>query len=277
MNELLAIEHLDDAELADSSINHRPTNSVYLLAETDNADKADKAESSKVTDFAKETDNSRAEGCCNDTFEVDNNATKDDSNDSIAKLDSSTVPSTSKPIDSINETDNIATEGHAAIPLIRTSSHDTMDKDDIDDSSGTDSITDYTQDLSMINDLTTDDSDMNGQGPYFISSAIVYKYDRRGVVIDCCGFMVNGRGMGRLEFHVDHVDSKWSNRRVMSSNGPYNYSYIFKYIIIGDMGVGKSCLLHQFTEKKFMADFFINKKIVCCVAKATGSIQNLIK
>lgn len=40
----------------------------------------------------------------------------------------------------------------------------------------------------------------------------------------------------------------------MTSNGPYNYSYIFKYIIIGDMGVGKSCLLHQFTEKKFMAD-----------------------
>ncbi|XP_063727652.1 ras-related protein Rab-14-like isoform X1 [Symsagittifera roscoffensis] len=36
--------------------------------------------------------------------------------------------------------------------------------------------------------------------------------------------------------------------------GPYNYSYIFKYIIIGDMGVGKSCLLHQFTEKKFMSD-----------------------
>lgn len=35
----------------------------------------------------------------------------------------------------------------------------------------------------------------------------------------------------------------------------YNsYSYIFKYIIIGDMGVGKSCVLHQFTEKKFMAD-----------------------
>ncbi|GMT04618.1 hypothetical protein PENTCL1PPCAC_26792 [Pristionchus entomophagus] len=40
----------------------------------------------------------------------------------------------------------------------------------------------------------------------------------------------------------------------MSNSAPYNYSYIFKYIIIGDMGVGKSCLLHQFTEKKFMAD-----------------------
>lgn len=35
-----------------------------------------------------------------------------------------------------------------------------------------------------------------------------------------------------------------------NSGGPYNYTYIFKYIIIGDMGVGKSCLLHQFTEKK---------------------------
>jgi len=32
------------------------------------------------------------------------------------------------------------------------------------------------------------------------------------------------------------------------------YEYIFKYIIIGDMGVGKSCLLHQFTEKRFTAD-----------------------
>lgn len=39
-----------------------------------------------------------------------------------------------------------------------------------------------------------------------------------------------------------------------ATNAPYNYNYIFKYIIIGDMGVGKSCLLHQFTEKKFMSD-----------------------
>jgi len=34
----------------------------------------------------------------------------------------------------------------------------------------------------------------------------------------------------------------------------YNYSYIFKYIIIGDMGVGKSCVLNQFTMSKFVAD-----------------------
>lgn len=31
----------------------------------------------------------------------------------------------------------------------------------------------------------------------------------------------------------------------------YNYNYIIKYIIIGDTGVGKSCLLLQFTDKRF--------------------------
>jgi Ras-related protein Rab-2A len=30
-----------------------------------------------------------------------------------------------------------------------------------------------------------------------------------------------------------------------------SYAYLFKYIIIGDMGVGKSCLLLQFTDKRF--------------------------
>jgi len=45
-----------------------------------------------------------------------------------------------------------------------------------------------------------------------------------------------------------------NSAKMSSGSGPYNYSFIFKYIIIGDMGVGKSCILHQFTEKKFMAD-----------------------
>lgn len=48
--------------------------------------------------------------------------------------------------------------------------------------------------------------------------------------------------------------------RIKMSAGPYNYSYIFKYIIIGDMGVGKSCLLHQFTEKKCKYG-----NILCCL------------
>eukprot|EP00755_Sulcionema_specki_P029376 Sspe_Gene.92033::Locus_63764_Transcript_1_1_Confidence_1.000_Length_808::g.92033::m.92033/K07881/RAB14; Ras-related protein Rab-14 len=32
------------------------------------------------------------------------------------------------------------------------------------------------------------------------------------------------------------------------------HAYIFKYIIIGDIGVGKSCLLHQFLDQKFLSD-----------------------
>ena len=36
------------------------------------------------------------------------------------------------------------------------------------------------------------------------------------------------------------------------SNTMNSYTYIFKYIIIGDMGVGKSCLLLQYTDKRFL-------------------------
>ncbi|KAI3372992.1 hypothetical protein L3Q82_023433 [Scortum barcoo] len=74
----------------------------------------------------------------------------------------------------------------------------------------------------------------------------------------------SGTGTLRLgHFDWDTLTGTWSGSlipRLDSGSGikmtaaPYNYSYIFKYIIIGDMGVGKSCLLHQFTEKKFMAD-----------------------
>jgi Ras-related protein Rab-14 len=39
---------------------------------------------------------------------------------------------------------------------------------------------------------------------------------------------------------------------ILSNNTPYHH--IFKYIIIGDMGVGKSCLLHRFTESRFNTD-----------------------
>jgi Ras-related protein Rab-2A len=33
-----------------------------------------------------------------------------------------------------------------------------------------------------------------------------------------------------------------------------SYSYLFKYIILGDTAVGKSCLLLQFTDKRFRPD-----------------------
>jgi GTPase SAR1 family protein len=47
----------------------------------------------------------------------------------------------------------------------------------------------------------------------------------------------------------------------MTSPTPYNYNYIFKYIMIGDMGVGKSCLLHQFTEKNCENDDSLTKYV----------------
>ncbi|KAI3636517.1 hypothetical protein MIR68_005462 [Amoeboaphelidium protococcarum] len=37
----------------------------------------------------------------------------------------------------------------------------------------------------------------------------------------------------------------------MTSNKSTQYKYLFKYIIIGDTGVGKSCILLQFTDKRF--------------------------
>lgn len=36
-------------------------------------------------------------------------------------------------------------------------------------------------------------------------------------------------------------------------NTKMSYSFLFKYIIIGDTSVGKSCLLLQFTDKRFRA------------------------
>lgn len=33
-----------------------------------------------------------------------------------------------------------------------------------------------------------------------------------------------------------------------------NYDYLFKFIIIGDSNVGKSCLLLRFTEEKFKSE-----------------------
>lgn len=36
-----------------------------------------------------------------------------------------------------------------------------------------------------------------------------------------------------------------------NSGGPVGYQYIFKYIIVGESSVGKSCLLLQFIDNRF--------------------------
>lgn len=42
-----------------------------------------------------------------------------------------------------------------------------------------------------------------------------------------------------------------ANERKKEERIIMSYAYLFKYIIIGDTGVGKSCLLLQFTDKRF--------------------------
>ena len=37
----------------------------------------------------------------------------------------------------------------------------------------------------------------------------------------------------------------------MTATGANNYNHLFRYIIVGDMAVGKSCILLQFTDNKF--------------------------
>jgi len=37
----------------------------------------------------------------------------------------------------------------------------------------------------------------------------------------------------------------------MSAEASDNYDLLFKFILIGNTGTGKSCILHRFTERKF--------------------------
>merc|ERR1712153_153813 len=53
---------------------------------------------------------------------------------------------------------------------------------------------------------------------------------------------------------MGNIDAAVHSSRGLSQKPNHNamsYSYLFKYIIIGDTGVGKSCLLLQFTDKRF--------------------------
>jgi len=65
---------------------------------------------------------------------------------------------------------------------------------------------------------------------------------RKSQLIDFCTFVRRQRRPPRpFKRHVV-APGTFSNM---------SYAYLFKYIIIGDTGVGKSCLLLQFTDKRF--------------------------
>ncbi|XP_069477197.1 ras-related protein Rab-2A [Ambystoma mexicanum] len=96
----------------------------------------------------------------------------------------------------------------------------------------------------------------------------------RDVPWNCCGSrlslfcsLVSGTGFffcirvhrqgqakgSRLLHAVGHTPDKKpsSGQEQQEGGGAMAYAYLFKYIIIGDTGVGKSCLLLQFTDKRF--------------------------
>jgi len=54
-----------------------------------------------------------------------------------------------------------------------------------------------------------------------------------------------------------------------------SYAYLFKYIIIGDTGVGKSCLLLQFTDKRFQPvhDLTIGVEFGARMITVKGDVQ----
>lgn len=51
-----------------------------------------------------------------------------------------------------------------------------------------------------------------------------------------------------------HTKKGFRLNQLFTLLGMSPYQYLFKYIIIGDTGVGKSCLLLQFTDKRFRTD-----------------------
>ena len=65
------------------------------------------------------------------------------------------------------------------------------------------------------------------------------------------------------------TESKNNNTQEMASSKQDQYDYLYKIVLIGDSGVGKSCLLSRFTRNEFDAE----SKSTIGVEFATRSIQ----
>ena len=85
---------------------------------------------------------------------------------------------------------------------------------------------------------------------HFINILIYY------IPINCITVQVNLYVNNNFDVSVQtNVCVKDNFRSVMISgrmNEPYDY--LFKFLVIGSAGTGKSCLLHQFIENRFKDD-----------------------
>jgi Ras-related protein Rab-14 len=68
----------------------------------------------------------------------------------------------------------------------------------------------------------------------------------------------NKFGVHVITEFINQTENKHTPQRAQQQTAPtgkkMSHKYTFKYIIIGDMGVGKSCLMQRFTEQRFKQD-----------------------
>lgn len=66
-----------------------------------------------------------------------------------------------------------------------------------------------------------------------------------------CAMVFDSSSMSISVFRILRFPFSFFLSFPIAHNTTMSYAYLFKYIIIGDTGVGKSCLLLQFTDKRF--------------------------
>jgi hypothetical protein len=58
----------------------------------------------------------------------------------------------------------------------------------------------------------------------------------------------------KAEWEGKRADNRWTLKVLNKGKNMDLYHFLFKYIIVGDSNVGKSCLLLNYTEKRFVEE-----------------------
>lgn len=81
-----------------------------------------------------------------------------------------------------------------------------------------------------------------------------------------CGVKVSGK---KNKYSCQHVHSSDFPDETMERTGLDDYDFLFKIVLVGDSGVGKSNLISRFTK----GEFHIDSKSTIGVEFATRSVQ----
>ena len=69
-----------------------------------------------------------------------------------------------------------------------------------------------------------------------------------------CGAMERSRSRGEAGTSSGPANASGGGGGAAAGNFNDSYDYLFKFLVIGSAGTGKSCLLHQFIEGRFKED-----------------------